>query len=56
MGAPETIICIECGGVARLLTGFPEDDPPIAGDIVPYRCTECGERWDVELDDADEDD
>lgn len=54
MSAPQTITCVECGGTAHLLTGFPEDDPPRAGDIVPYRCADCGERWDVELDETDD--
>mgnify|MGYP001554452466 FL=1 len=49
----ETIICVECGGTAHLLTGFPPDDPPMAGDIVPYRCAECMERFDMVVDDTD---
>lgn len=53
MSVPETIRCVECGGTAHLLTGFPPDEPPLAGDIVPYRCAECGQRFDVELDEQD---
>jgi hypothetical protein len=49
----ESIICIECGGPAGLLTGFPPDDPPMPGDIVAYRCADCMERFDVVVDDAD---
>ena len=49
----ETIICVECGGTAHLLTGFPPDDPPMAGDIVPYRCADCMERFDMVVDDTD---
>ena len=49
----ETIVCVECGGTAHLLTGFPPDDPPMAGDIVPYRCAECMERFDMVVDDTD---
>ena len=49
----ETIVCVECGGTAHLLTGFPPDDPPMAGDIVPYRCAECMDRFDLVVDDAD---
>ena len=49
----ETIICVECGGTAHLLTGFPPDDPPMAGDIVPYRCADCMDRFDLVVDEAD---
>jgi hypothetical protein len=49
----ETIICVECGGTAHLLTGFPPDDPPMAGDVVPYRCADCMERFDMVVDDTD---
>lgn len=53
MSVPETIRCVECGGTAHLLTGFPPDEPPLAGDIVPYRCADCGQRFDIELDEQD---
>ena len=49
----ETIVCVECGGTAHLLTGFPPDDPPMAGDIVPYRCADCMDRLDLVVDEAD---
>ena len=49
----ETIVCVECGGTAHLLTGFPPDEPPMAGDIVPYRCADCIERFDLVVDEAD---
>jgi len=49
----ETIVCVECGGTAHLLTGFPPDDPPMAGDIVPYRCADCMDRFDIVVDEAD---
>jgi DNA-directed RNA polymerase subunit RPC12/RpoP len=49
----ETIVCVECGGTAHLLTGFPPDDPPMAGDIVPYRCADCMDRFDLVVDEAD---
>lgn len=48
----ETIICMECGGICRLLTSFYPDEPPEPGDIVAYRCPECLERWDVVVPDA----
>jgi hypothetical protein len=49
----ESIVCVECGGTAYLLTGFPPDDPPMAGDIVPYRCADCVDRFDIVVEEAD---
>ena len=49
-----TITCIDCGGVAHLLTTWPTDDPPIAGDIVSYRCSDCLDRWDLVLPEDDD--
>ena len=49
----ETIVCVECGGTAYLLTGFPPDDPPRAGDIIPFRCGDCMERFDIVLEEDD---
>jgi DNA-directed RNA polymerase subunit RPC12/RpoP len=47
---PETVItCIDCGGRAHLLTTWPDDDPPQAGDIMSYRCADCLDRWDLVL-------
>lgn len=52
MGAPETIVCVECGGTSYRLTYPPhEGDEP--GDVVGYRCRDCLERWDVVLTDED---
>jgi hypothetical protein len=45
----DTITCIDCGGPARLLTTWPADDPPQAGDVVSYRCADCWDRWDLVL-------
>lgn len=50
---PETIACMECGGVAYALVRYAPDATPEAGDVVPYRCADCAERWDVVLDDDD---
>jgi hypothetical protein len=59
-GAPEppeaTIVCVDCGGVAHLLTSWTEDDPPYPGDILVYRCADCWDRWDVVMPDGDDDD
>ncbi len=54
---PEEIItCIDCGGRAHLLTTWPADDPPKAGDIMSYRCEDCRDRWDLVLPDDEEGD
>ncbi|NNF63626.1 MAG: hypothetical protein HKN07_05140 [Acidimicrobiia bacterium] len=50
---PETIVCVDCGGIAHLLTRFPPDDPPQAGDVIAYRCADCLDRWDLIVDDED---
>lgn len=52
----QTIVCVECGGTAHLLTGFPPDDPPMPGDIVAYRCADCVDRFDIVVDEADMED
>lgn len=53
---PDTIItCVDCGGRAHLLTTWPDDDPPQAGDVMTYHCEDCWERLDLVLPDADED-
>lgn len=49
----ESIVCVECGGTAHLLQHFTLEDPPMAGDIVAYRCSDCVDRFDVVVDDAD---
>ena len=45
----ESIICVDCGGRAHLLTPAREDGQWLAGDIVAYRCSDCLDRWDIEL-------
>ena len=50
----DTIVCVECGGKAHLLTRFPPDDPPQPGDVVAYGSEECGQRFDILHDDVDE--
>lgn len=46
-GVDRTITCIDCGGTAHLITTWPADDPPLPGDVLVYRCSECLDRWDV---------
>jgi hypothetical protein len=43
----DAIVCVDCGGVAHLLTTWPADDPPAPGDVLVYRCADCWDRWDV---------
>lgn len=46
-----TIACMECGGVAHLLTRLDPEDPVLPGDVLAYRCPDCLERFDVVADD-----
>ncbi len=53
---PDQIVCVDCGGQCHRITHWPEDDPPVPGDTVAYRCTDCHDRWDIVLDAEDFDD
>jgi len=45
---PLTITCIDCGGIAYLLsTEAPEIGGWQPGDVVAYRCRDCHDRWDL---------
>ena len=47
-GAADPVIdCIDCMGRCHLLVTWADDDPPVAGDVVAYRCEDCGDRWDL---------
>ncbi|HET9731582.1 MAG TPA: hypothetical protein VFP54_02800 [Acidimicrobiales bacterium] len=50
---PETIVCVDCGGRAHLLTRFADDDPPGPDSVAAYRCEDCLDRWDIVLGEAD---
>jgi len=56
MDAPAEIVCMECGGSARLLSVPPPDDDFEAGDVVAYVCTDCNHRIDMVLDEGEEPD
>jgi hypothetical protein len=54
-GPPETFGCVECGGVAHLLTHLPPDEPLEPGYPVAYRCADCMDRFDVIWEKGDRD-
>ncbi len=49
-----TIVCVDCGGTAHLLTPWSDDQPLYPGDLLVYRCADCMDRWDVVMPDPDE--
>jgi hypothetical protein len=57
-GPAQTIVCVDCGGTCHLITYPRADERWEPGDIATYRCSDCGDRWDlvVELDDLEDDD
>ena len=44
----DTIVCVDCGGPATLITFEPELGWQV-GDVVAYRCRDCRDRWDLVL-------
>jgi len=50
---PDTITCVDCGGVCHRLTPRFADGP-VPGDVVAYRCEDCLDRWDLVVGDPDE--
>ena len=53
MRAPESIVCVACGGICRPLAHPDEEFEP--GDDVAYRCIDCWDRWDIIMVDTDQD-
>ncbi len=49
---PKTIICVDCGETAHLMSYPPEEGWSI-GDYVAYRCRGCNDRWDLVVEDSD---
>jgi hypothetical protein len=49
------IVCVDCGGLCYPLGWFPEDGELEAGTILPYRCRDCLDRWDVVIGDPRDD-
>lgn len=50
---PESIVCVECGGQAHLLTTVPPEEALLDGDVVAYRCADCMDRFDVMVGEPD---
>lgn len=52
--APTRIDCIDCGGVAHLLTRPDDTGRFWPGDLLTYRCEDCLDRWDLIIPDDDD--
>lgn len=52
--APERIDCIDCGGVAHLLSRPDDTGRFWPGDLLTYRCEDCLDRWDLIIPDGDD--
>jgi hypothetical protein len=50
-----TIICVDCGETAHLISYPPDEGGWAPGEVVVYRCSGCGDRWDVVLPEDPED-
>ena len=49
-GAPlvsATIVCVDCGSTAHLMSYPDETGRFWPGDLVTYRCEDCMDRWDL---------
>ena len=53
MDVDATITCIDCGEICHLISYPPEDGHWAPGDVVVYRCSGCGDRWDLVVPDED---
>ncbi len=49
------ITCVDCGGDCFPLGWFPEDGEVDEGTVIPYRCRDCLDRWDVVIGVRDDD-
>lgn len=45
--APATIECVDCGGIAHLLSRPDDTGRFWPGDLISYRCEDCLDRWDL---------
>jgi DNA-directed RNA polymerase subunit RPC12/RpoP len=55
MTVSERIDCMECGGrgTAQLVQLLDPEMPLQEGDVLVYVCSDCAQRWDVVVDEAD---
>lgn len=53
---PTEYVCIECGGVAHLISFLPDDGEIEDGIPLAYRCADCHDRFDVVWEPEDGDD
>ncbi|MGB5758429.1 MAG: hypothetical protein WBM50_16055 [Acidimicrobiales bacterium] len=49
------ITCVDCGGSCFPLGWHPEDGEVEVGTVIPYRCRDCLDRWDIVIDGTDDD-
>ena len=56
MTVPETIQCVDCDGIAHLLTRWAAETPPEPGNVLSYVCAACWERFDLVWEDQIDDD
>lgn len=52
---PTEFTCVECGGIAHLISFLPEDSDIPIGTALAYRCGDCADRFDVVWEEEDED-
>lgn len=45
------IVCVDCGGACFPLGWHAEDGEVADGTVIPYRCRDCNDRWDVVIGD-----
>ena len=55
MTVSERIDCMECAGrgTAQLVQLLDPEMPLQEGDVLVYVCSDCAQRWDVVVDEAD---
>ena len=47
---PNEIVCVDCGSQAFLLDRLEKNEEVETGTILSYRCKDCMDRWDIEVD------
>ena len=55
MEVPSAIIWVDCGCFCRILSFEEPDEGFQSGDVVAYRCRDCLDRWDIVIEDGDDD-